>query len=262
MALLPGVWQCKSSTFYHTGQPYSSKPAHLRTWRIRYGVVHACSLLFVWCSLKPPRHPRRPIHSDLFSASIIPSPDPSCNTAQGRTQAAQLPSCTAQPAQLRPRIISSQLVVLCASLCPAVLPCLRRRPWAATNRSSPRRDPVLHTPRGETTRPSAQSLGLDRDACHTLCLSCPTLYSQTAVGHDLHMHRCRTQYDRLGEVCDVRVVSPKFRCARLPDRHAPGARCYMVTPKTRGRRLYAANRYVSRYQRRTSSLLTGAIGSI
>lgn len=36
----------------------------------------------------------------------------------------------------------------------------------------------------------------------------------------------------------------------------------MATPKTRGMRLYyAAHRYVSRYQRRTSSLLTGSVGS-
>ena len=53
-------------------------------------------------------------------------------------EAPKLPRCTAQPAQLRPHIISSQLVVLCVSVCPAVLPCLRRRPWAATTRSSPR----------------------------------------------------------------------------------------------------------------------------
>lgn len=120
----------------------------------------------------------------------------------------------------------------------------QRRLWAATHPIKPSRSSPSG-PSKETTRPSAQCLGPDRDACHTLCLSNPTLYSQTAVVHDLHMHRCRTQgthttdwvTGRLGEVCDVSFVSPKFRCRpELPVKRRAGARCCMTTPKTRGMR--------------------------
>lgn len=155
---------------------------------------------------------------------------PGCNTAQGSPQAAQVHS-PASPAALR--IISWQLFVLCMRVTAAMF---RRRPWAATHPIKPSRSSPSR-PSKETTWPSAQSLGLDRDACHTLCLSNPTLYSLTAVVHDLHMHRCRThtthwQIGRLGEVCDVSIVSPKFRCRpELPDTRREGARCWRPLPR-------------------------------
>lgn len=151
--------------------------------------MHALLAALCVVSLKPRRHPKeadsfRPLLGLDHPVSIIPA-------ATTPREAPKLPRCTAQPAQLRLRIISWQLFVLCMKLACRTTTMFRRRPWATTHpikpsRSSPSRPSI------ETTWPSAQSLGLDRAACHSLCLSNPTLYSQTAGVHDLHMHRCRT----------------------------------------------------------------------
>lgn len=191
------------------------------------GSMHAllAALCVVNVSLKLPRRPKE---ADSFRPLLgLDHPVSSIPAATTPREAPKLPRCTAQPAQLRLRIISWQLFVLCMRV-PTTM--FRRRPSAATHPLKPSRSSSSRASK-ETTWPSAQSLGLDRDACHTLCLSNPTLYTLTAAVHDLHMHRCRThtthwQIGRLGEASDVNVVSPKFRCRpELPDKRRAGARC-------------------------------------
>jgi hypothetical protein len=119
-------------------------------------------------------------------------------------EAPKLPRCTAQPAQLRPHIISSQLVVLCVSVCPAVLPCLQTAALGG--------DPPIESPYGvqirSCYRPEARRHGrlpslLGWTETRVTPCACSVLRCtvRLAVVHDLHMHRCSTQYDRLGERC-------------------------------------------------------------
>lgn len=183
-------------------------------------------------------------------------------------EAPKLPRCTAQPAQLRLPTLSWQLFILCMSPV-SVLPCygtlFRRRPWAATHPIKP----LISSPAGpreETTRPSAQSLGTDRDACHTLCLVSATLCSQTAVcARPAYAQRCRThtrttdwETGRLERDWERWVTSASYRLNLGAVQTCRRARCCMAAPKTRG----------MRPQRHTSSIdhparfSIGAVGSI
>lgn len=173
------------------------------------GRMHACSrccfLLAALCvvSLKLLRHPKgadsfRPLFGLDHPVSSIPAATPPRGPPK-------LPRCTAQPAQLRRRIIDWQLFILCVSLSlPAVLPCPACFDGGPGRRPTPikpsRFSPITAgaRPRKETTLPSAQFLGLDRDACHTFFLSSPTLYSQIAVcaRRSAHAHM-QNAYDTL-----------------------------------------------------------------
>lgn len=159
MGLGPGVWQCTSSTHHHhtAASQRTCAPRGIREW------MHAWSLPFVWrtVSLKLPRHPRRPTHSDLFSASIIPSPASRLQHRPGSSQAAQVGAQLHSPAG--PAAVARHWLAavrpLCETVCPAVLPCqlLRRRPWASTTRSSRRRSSAAR-PRGAATHGRVPSL--------------------------------------------------------------------------------------------------------
>lgn len=163
-------------------------------------------------SLKPARHPRRPTHSDLFSASIIPSPN--IPAATPPREAPKLPRCTAQPAQLRLPTISWQLFVLCAreSVPPYYLVCdggPGRRPTPIKpSKSSPTR---ANSP-GKTRHGRVPSLLGWIETRVTPC-ACPVLRC-TVILHMCTICICRDArcIRQTGRVCDVSVVSPKFRC--------------------------------------------------
>lgn len=85
----------------------------------------SCSLPLCVVSLKLPLHPRR---ADSFRPLLgLDHPVSNIPAATSPRGAPKLPRCTAQPAQLRRRIIDWQLFILSpfvrACLCPAVLPC-------------------------------------------------------------------------------------------------------------------------------------------
>lgn len=181
----------------------------------------SCSLLFVVLSLKLPLHPRR---ADSFRPLLgLDHPVSSIPAATPPRGPPKLPRCTARPAQLRRRIIDWQLFILCVT---AVLPCPAcfdggpgQRPTATPIK--PSRSGPLPSP-GKRRHDQVPSL-LGRIETRVTPCACPVLRCTVRLsgcmqyGHDLHM-QMQNAYDtlggtgELGEVRDVSVVSPKFRC--------------------------------------------------
>lgn len=77
----------------------------------------------------------------------------------------------------------------------------------------------------------------------TVWLQLCTICICTDAGRIRHTH---WQIGRLGEVCDVSIVSPKFRCRPETARHSAGRSSLLqTTPKTRGMRPRGAHMYTT-----------------
>lgn len=220
------------------------------------GGMHACSrccfLLAALCvvSLKLLRHPKG---GRLIQTSSRPRSSrharlqhPGCNTAQGTSQAAQVHSPASPAAAPHHRLAAVHPLSEPVSVLPYHLVQLVSTAALGddlTPIKPSRFSPITAgaRPRKETTLPSAQSLGLDRDACHTSCLSSPTVVQSdcslcTTICTCTHAECIRhTHWKELEdwgrEVCDVSVVSPKFR--RRPHKPQSSSPCCKTPPQRR-----------------------------
>lgn len=197
------VWQCTAppSKIDHQYWPYGSEPAH-HGLNTNGSIIDACVARCSLCGVAetPPFVQRGPTHSDLFSASIIPSPASRLQHRPGEP-----PSCPgAQPSQPscgRP-LIRWQLFVLCVRVLTVLPPCFNGGSGRRPTRSS-RPDPVHQGPAKRRHGPVPSVL--DRTETRVTPCACPILRCTarlqlcTICIQYAQMQDARDAYDRLGD---------------------------------------------------------------